>query len=263
MTRSRFAGKKWDHLTLAVALASLTVSLYTTAWVHRTGNKLVELSAGPRPRDEALEQRLQLVSTELNEQRGRLDRLHEHAGGPSEVKSDQATALRAALAQIGARIEQAERQLAAMTPDSSEPQPMPSLSPDALREASNAAVERALDPTLDDTARVQAIESLRTVPAEAVPDDFFSRVGAWLSAVGDESLQTRLARNLRGDRDPAIRDWLLERLEHARDRRLREEAAESLAACHEDPRVRAALLAASRHDSSQAVRAKAARALER
>ncbi len=77
----------------------------------------------------------------------------------------------------------------------------------------------------------------------------------------DADVRADVLRQLDGVRDPALRDPLLEALEHDTSWGVRSEAAETLAGYLDDPDVRAALERAAAQDVNASVRHEAARSL--
>ncbi len=135
------------------------------------------------------------------------------------------------------------------------------LSPDRITEKQ----EIICDVTRTDRERLRALRALRSQPLDSTPysPEVFERLVEWMHLTENPEVRADILRNLHGGEASELKQPILDYLRTDPDPKVREEAADTLEHCLDDPSVRVALNDAREHDSDEKVRKQAGRTLEK
>ena len=122
--------------------------------------------------------------------------------------------------------------------------------------------KQAMDEALDTSARVDALLQLRRRTRDGRTPEVVRSVVGLLETCADASIRADVCRHLNGVDVAESREAMIRRLREDKDRKVREEAAETLATWKDDARVRAELEVAARGDEDEDVRDQAEKSLK-
>ncbi|KAF0245705.1 MAG: hypothetical protein FD180_1369 [Planctomycetota bacterium] len=199
-------------------------------------------------------------SAEAAELQKRLEAWEASAGQAQKESADSErarVALRSDLAELKREVEQLKKELLKLAPVKARAGPPAPLTPEQVANLQ----KQAMDGTLDAAGRVEALQQLRKRTASGRTPEVVRSMLGLLETSADAGVRADICKQLKGVDMAEAREAMLRRLREDKDRKVREEAAETLEAWKDDAGVRAELEVAAKGDEDADVRKKAAKSL--